>query len=130
MKISESHVSTSKVSFLNLDSRIRVLQSPLTALRRYCIIKVIAGKIESLLYFGYMVRAFRCPLIEEIDTRFSPPDAFELFRKEPFSFFLDSGMDPHKLGWVATLLSAAVLSWYSAHAAVTSSLREVMKRPA
>jgi len=45
-----------------------------------------------------MVRAFRCPLIEEIDTRFSPPDAFELFRKEPFSFFLDSGMDPHKLG--------------------------------
>jgi len=45
-----------------------------------------------------MVRASRYPLIEEIDTRLSPPDAFELFRNEPFSFFLDSGMDTHKLG--------------------------------
>ncbi|GAJ14340.1 unnamed protein product, partial [marine sediment metagenome] len=45
-----------------------------------------------------MVRASRCPLIEEIDTELSPPDAFELFRNEPFSFFLDSGMDAHKLG--------------------------------
>ncbi len=45
-----------------------------------------------------MVRASHCPLIEEIDTESSPPDAFELFRSEPFSFFLDSGMDPHKLG--------------------------------
>ena len=45
-----------------------------------------------------MVRASRYPLIEEIDTRLSPPDAFELFRNEPFSFFLDSGMDTRKLG--------------------------------
>jgi len=45
-----------------------------------------------------MVKASRYPLIEEIDTRLSPPDAFELFRNEPFSFFLDSGMDAHKLG--------------------------------
>ncbi len=37
-------------------------------------------------------------LIEEIDTDLSPPDAFELLKGEPFSFFLDSGMDPHKLG--------------------------------
>ncbi len=45
-----------------------------------------------------MVRASRCPLIEEIDTELTPLDAFELFRNEPFCFFLDSGMDPHKLG--------------------------------
>ena len=45
-----------------------------------------------------MVRVSRCPLIEEIDTGLSPPDAFELFRNEPFTFFLDSGMDTHKLG--------------------------------
>ncbi len=38
------------------------------------------------------------PIIEEIDTKLPPPAAFELFREEPFSFFLDSGMDPHKLG--------------------------------
>jgi para-aminobenzoate synthetase component 1 len=38
------------------------------------------------------------PLVEEIDTELSPSDLFELFRGEPFSFFLDSGMDPKKLG--------------------------------
>jgi para-aminobenzoate synthetase component 1 len=45
-----------------------------------------------------MVRAPRCPLIEEIDFKLSPLDAFELFKEKQFSFFLDSGMDPHKLG--------------------------------
>ena len=45
-----------------------------------------------------MVRASRCPLIEEIDAELSPLDAFKLFRNKPFSFFLDSGMDAHKLG--------------------------------
>jgi len=45
-----------------------------------------------------MVKASRRPLIEEIDTELSPSDVFELFRDEPFSFLLDSGMDPHKLG--------------------------------
>jgi len=34
MKISESHVSTSKVSFLNLDSQIRVLIQILTRSHR------------------------------------------------------------------------------------------------
>jgi para-aminobenzoate synthetase component 1 len=38
------------------------------------------------------------PLVEELDTELSPSDLFELFRGEPFSFFLDSGMDPKKLG--------------------------------
>lgn len=45
-----------------------------------------------------MVKATRCPLIEEVNTKLSPPEAFELFRNEPFSFFLDSGMDAAKLG--------------------------------
>jgi len=40
----------------------------------------------------------RYPLIEEIDHGLSPLDTFELFRDEPFCFFLDSGMDHHKLG--------------------------------
>jgi len=45
-----------------------------------------------------MVRTLRCPIIEELDTELAPLDAFELLRNKPFSFFLDSGMDPHKLG--------------------------------
>lgn len=45
-----------------------------------------------------MLRESRCPLIEEITTDLLPLDAFELLRDKPFSFFLDSGMDPHKLG--------------------------------
>jgi para-aminobenzoate synthetase component 1 len=40
----------------------------------------------------------RYPLIEEIDHHLSPLDTFELFHDEPFCFFLDSGMDHHKLG--------------------------------
>ena len=45
-----------------------------------------------------MVKDSRCPLIEEINAELSPIDAFELVRNRQFSFFLDSGMDPHKLG--------------------------------
>lgn len=45
-----------------------------------------------------MVWASNCPLIEEIDTELTPPRAFELFKDDRFCFFLDSGMDPHKLG--------------------------------
>ncbi len=37
-------------------------------------------------------------LIEEIDTPLTAPLAFELFKERPYSFFLDSGMDPQKLG--------------------------------
>ncbi len=40
----------------------------------------------------------RLPLVEEIHNPPSAPRAFELFRDKPFSFFLDSGMDPQKLG--------------------------------
>jgi len=45
-----------------------------------------------------MVNNARQPLIEEIFTELSPLDLFELFRHEPHSFFLDSSMDPQKLG--------------------------------
>ena len=47
---------------------------------------------------GLMTTKPRYPLIEEIDHGLSPLDTFELFRDEPFCFFLDSGMDHHKLG--------------------------------
>ena len=45
-----------------------------------------------------MVRKSSLPLIEEINTTLSPLDVFQLLKNEPFFFFLDSGMDPHKLG--------------------------------
>ncbi len=38
------------------------------------------------------------PLIEEIKTGLSPVEAFDIFRDGEFCFFLDSGMDPEKLG--------------------------------
>ncbi|MBE9501871.1 MAG: aminodeoxychorismate synthase, component I, partial [Chloroflexi bacterium] len=37
-------------------------------------------------------------VIEEVATPLSPSQAFEAFKDRPFSFFLDSGMDPEKLG--------------------------------
>ncbi len=45
-----------------------------------------------------MVRIPRRPLIEEIELPLSPPEVFQLLKDNRFSFFLDSGMDPHKLG--------------------------------
>ena len=38
------------------------------------------------------------PLVEEIDTELSAAILFELFKNNPFCFFLDSAMDPQKLG--------------------------------
>ncbi|MEE8471398.1 MAG: aminodeoxychorismate synthase component I [Dehalococcoidia bacterium] len=40
----------------------------------------------------------RLPLVEEIHDPPSAPHAFEKLKDKPFSFFLDSGMDPQKLG--------------------------------
>jgi len=37
-------------------------------------------------------------LVEELDTELSTVALFGLFRREPFCFFLDSSMDPQKLG--------------------------------
>ena len=61
--------------------------------------RVTVGKAEPPSQLGTVVKELRYPLIEEIDTELSPPDAFELlFEGKHFSFFLDSGMDPGKLG--------------------------------
>ncbi|NQT06371.1 MAG: aminodeoxychorismate synthase component I [Candidatus Omnitrophica bacterium] len=38
------------------------------------------------------------PLIEEIHTSLSSTGLFRLFKDRPYPFFLDSGMDPQKLG--------------------------------
>ncbi|MFH1647270.1 MAG: aminodeoxychorismate synthase, component I, partial [Chloroflexota bacterium] len=40
----------------------------------------------------------RYPIIEEIKTPYSAARCFEAFAPRPFGFFLDSGMDPQKLG--------------------------------
>jgi para-aminobenzoate synthetase component 1 len=61
--------------------------------------QVTVGKTEPPPLLGTVVKELRCPLIEEVDTELSPLDAFELlFEGKHFSFFLDSGMDPGKLG--------------------------------
>ena len=38
------------------------------------------------------------PLIQEIDITLSPPEVFEIYKNRRHSFFLDGGMDPHRLG--------------------------------
>ena len=45
-----------------------------------------------------MISKNSLPLIQEIDIALSPPEVFEIFKDRRHSFFLDSGMDPHKLG--------------------------------
>ena len=40
----------------------------------------------------------RHPLVEEVSSSLTAPQAFDIFKERPFSFFLDSGMDPGKLG--------------------------------
>lgn len=40
----------------------------------------------------------RYPLIEEASTSLSAPELFEPIKDKPYSFFLDSGMDPRRLG--------------------------------
>jgi para-aminobenzoate synthetase component 1 len=40
----------------------------------------------------------RYPLVEEVFTPLTAPELFELVKDNPYSFFLDSGMDPQRLG--------------------------------
>ncbi len=40
----------------------------------------------------------RYPLIEEVFTPLTASELFELIKDRPYSFFLDSGMDPQKTG--------------------------------
>jgi para-aminobenzoate synthetase component 1 len=44
------------------------------------------------------VHVSRYPLVEEISTPLTAPEAFALIKDNPYSFFLDSSMDPQKLG--------------------------------
>ena len=49
--------------------------------------------------YGYIIhKDMSYPLIEEIHTPLTASQCFEIFAGQPFSFFLDSGMDPAKLG--------------------------------
>ena len=43
-------------------------------------------------------RMKRQPLVEEIYTPLTAPQIFHIFKDRPYSFFLDSGMDPNRLG--------------------------------
>ncbi|MBN2240466.1 MAG: aminodeoxychorismate synthase component I [Dehalococcoidales bacterium] len=45
-----------------------------------------------------MVEVLHAPLIEELETSLSPVDLFRHYVGKPYCFFLDSGMDPEKLG--------------------------------
>jgi para-aminobenzoate synthetase component 1 len=40
----------------------------------------------------------RYPLVEEVFTPLTAPELFELIKDRPYSFFLDSGMNPQRLG--------------------------------
>ena len=54
--------------------------------------------VRVIMHSGPMVKGLRIPLIEEIDTELSPLEAFERLKEGRFGFFLDSGMDPQRLG--------------------------------
>ena len=43
-------------------------------------------------------RGKRRGLVEEVTTSLTAAEAFDLLQDRPFPFFLDSGMDPQKLG--------------------------------
>ena len=68
-----------------------------------------------------MVGDARHPLIEEIATPLSPVETFEAFKDSPFSFFLDSGMDPQRLGTYSFMGSDPFLVFRSRGQEVTVS---------
>lgn len=61
----------------------------------------------------------RLPLVEEIHNPPTAPQAFELFRDKPFSFFLDSGMDPQRLGRYSFMGSSPFLVMRSRGSEIT-----------
>lgn len=61
----------------------------------------------------------RYPLIEEVLTSSTAPELFELVKDRPCSFFLDSGMDPQKLGRYSFLGSDPFLVMSSRGDAIT-----------
>jgi para-aminobenzoate synthetase component 1 len=61
----------------------------------------------------------RYPLIEEVSTPLTAPELFELIKDNPYSFFLDSGMDPQRLGRYSFLGSEPFLVMNSRGSEIT-----------
>jgi para-aminobenzoate synthetase component 1 len=61
----------------------------------------------------------RYPLIEEVFTPLTAHELFELIKDRPYSFFLDSGMDPQKLGRYSFLGSEPFLVMNSRGSEIT-----------
>jgi len=61
----------------------------------------------------------RYPLIEEVSTSLTALELFELIKDKPYSFFLDSGMDPQRLGRYSFLGSEPFLAISSRGSEVT-----------
>jgi para-aminobenzoate synthetase component 1 len=61
----------------------------------------------------------RYPLIEEVFTPLTAPELFELIKDNPYSFFLDSGMDPQRLGRYSFLGSEPFLVMSSRGSEIT-----------
>ena len=61
----------------------------------------------------------RYPLIEEVFTPLTAPELFELVKDRPYSFFLDSGMDPQRLGRYSFLGSEPFLVMSSRGSEIT-----------
>ena len=61
----------------------------------------------------------RYPLVEEVFTPLTAPELFELIQDNPYSFFLDSGMDPQRLGRYSFLGSEPFLIMSSRGSEIT-----------
>jgi para-aminobenzoate synthetase component 1 len=61
----------------------------------------------------------RYPLVEEVSTPLTAPELFELIKDNPYSFFLDSGMDPQRLGRYSFLGSEPFLVMNSRGSEIT-----------
>ncbi len=61
----------------------------------------------------------RYPLVEEVFTPLSAPELFELIKDNPYSFFLESGMDPQRLGRYSFLGSEPFLIMSSRGSEIT-----------
>jgi para-aminobenzoate synthetase component 1 len=61
----------------------------------------------------------RYSLIEEVFTPLTAPELFELIKDRPYSFFLDSGMDPQRLGRYSFLGSEPFLVMSSQGSEIT-----------
>jgi para-aminobenzoate synthetase component 1 len=61
----------------------------------------------------------RYPLVEEVSTPLTAPELFALIKDRPYSFFLDSGMDPQRLGRYSFLGSEPFLIMSSRGSEIT-----------